>query len=47
MFYYYFNKLQIIPLKFGGVGILHFEVSNFRFYSLKFGGVWILHHDIL
>ena len=30
------GKLQIVPLKFEGVWILHFEISNFRFYSLKF-----------
>ena len=40
------NKLQIIPLKFGGDWILHPKISKFRFYTLTFGGVWILHPDI-
>ena len=30
-------KLQITPLKFGGVWILNSEASKFRFYPLKFG----------
>ena len=38
------GKLQITPLKFEGVWILHLKVSEFRFFSLKFGGIWILHH---
>ena len=40
------SKLQITPLKFGSVWILHHKVSEFRFYPLKFGGVWILYHEI-
>ena len=31
------GKLQITPLKFGVVWILHPDISKFRFYSLKFG----------
>ena len=41
------KKLQITPLKFGGVWILYPEVLEFRFYYLKFGSVWILHPNVL
>ena len=40
------DKLQITPLKFGSIWILHFVVSEFGFYSLKFGGFWILYPKI-
>ena len=30
------GKLQITPLKFGGIWILHPEVSEYEFYPLKF-----------
>ena len=30
------GKLQITPLKFGGVWILHLEISKLGFYPLKF-----------
>ena len=36
-------KLQITPLKFGSVWILHHKILNFGFYFLKFEDVWILH----
>ena len=45
--YKYNYKLQITPLKFKDVWILHFEISKFRFYPLKVGGVEILDPDIL
>ena len=32
-------KLQITPLKFGDVWILHFEVLEYGFYHLKFGDI--------
>ena len=41
------GKLQIKPLKFGCVWILHPEVLEFRFYSLKFGNIWILNPNVL
>ena len=31
------GKLQITPLKFGAVWILHPETSEYGFYPLKFG----------
>ena len=33
----YLDKLQITPLKFESIRILHPKISNFRFYPLKFG----------
>ena len=38
------SKLQITPLKFGDVWILHPKVLEFGFSPLKFWGTWILHH---
>ena len=38
--------MQITPLKFESVWILHPKVSEFRFYSLKFWSVWILDLDV-
>ena len=38
--------MQIIPVKFRGVWILHSEILEFEFYPLKFGDVWILHLDV-
>ena len=32
-----FGKLQITPLKFGNVWILHLEVLKFGFYPFTFG----------
>ena len=40
------GKLQIAPLKFRCIWILHLEVLEFGFYLLKFGGVWILPPNI-
>ena len=40
------GKLQITPLKFECVWILHPEVSEFGFYTLKFESVWIVHLDV-
>ena len=42
--YCYSGKLQIGPLKFGGIWILQTKVSKFGFYPLKFGefGFYIL-----
>ena len=36
---FFFGKLQITPLKFGGFWILYFEISKFKFYFLKLEGV--------
>ena len=33
---YIYGKLQITTLKFGDVWILHFEVSEFEFYTQTF-----------
>ena len=33
------GKLQITPLKFEGVWILHPEISKFGFYFLKFRSI--------
>ena len=37
-------------MKFGGVWILHYEISEFEFYTLNFGGVfgsvWILYSKV-
>ena len=33
--------LDITPLKFESVWILHLEILEFGFYPLKFGSVWI------
>ena len=33
----FLDKLQIAPLKFGGIWILYSEISNFEIYPLKFG----------
>ena len=41
------GNLQITSLNFGGVWILHFEISEFEIYLLKFGGVWILFPNVL
>jgi len=38
--------LQITPLKFGSVWILHFEVLKFGFYPHEVWGVWILYPDV-
>ena len=38
--------LDITPLKFESVWILHLEVLEFEFYLLKFGGVWILYPEV-
>ena len=38
--------MQITPLKFESVWILHPKVSEFGFYIPKFGGVWILNSQI-
>ena len=40
-------KLQITPLKCGGVWILHHDILEFGFYPLKLGSVWILHPNVL
>ena len=45
-YFFYLDKLQITPLKFGNNWILHHEVSKFRFYLLKFGDILILHPNI-
>jgi len=38
--------LQIIPLKFGDVWILHPKISDFGFNTLKFESVLILHPNV-
>ena len=40
------GKLQVTPLKFRSIWILHLEVLEFGFYLIKFRGVWILHFNI-
>ena len=40
------GKLQIAPLKFGVVWILHLKVSEIWFYTLKFGSISNSHPSI-
>ena len=40
-------KLETIPLKFGGVWILHVKVLKFGFYYMKFNSVYISCHSII
>ena len=38
--------MQIIPLKFGSVWILHPKISEFEFYPPEVLGIWILHPSV-
>ena len=40
------GKLQIAPLKFRCIWILHLEVLEFGFYPIKFEDICILHSDV-
>ena len=40
------GKLQISPLKFEHIWILHSKVLEFGFHPLNFRGVWILHSKV-